>query len=105
MLGVLARSPGPLPAPTLESVWDYLAAANARFRGCRAILDRDQENTAFIEGRLSASAMSAETARDVVAALAQSGRLMAAACRVLYEVPAIGEAYVRCLMAGESVQA
>jgi hypothetical protein len=105
VLGVLARSSGPLSGPTLESVRDYLAAANDRFRGCRAILDRDQENTAFIEGRLPASAKSAETAREVVAAVAQAGRLLAAACRALYEVPTIGEAYLRCLMEGEFVRA
>jgi len=98
VLGVLARSLAPLPSPALESVRDYLGAANARFRGCRAFLDPDLENAAFIEGCLPEAATSAETVRDAVAAVAEAGRLMAAACRVLYEVPEIGEAYVRCLM-------
>jgi hypothetical protein len=104
VLGVLARSRAPLPSPAIESVRDYLRAANARFRGCRAFLDPDQENAACIEGRLPETATSAETVREAVAAVAAASRLIAAACRVLYEVPKIGEAYVRYFLEAEVVR-
>jgi hypothetical protein len=90
----LVRAAGPLTAPLLASLSDFLAVANGKVRGCRAVGDRTQpETVAELETRIAGDSLTTGEIRAAAASLTRTARLVAPACEVLVGQPPVGAFY------------
>jgi len=90
----LVRVTDPLPLPVLASLHDFLAVANGRLRGCRAVGERaERETVAELETRIAGDSATTSKIRAAAASLTRTAHLVAPACEVLVGQPPVGAFY------------
>jgi hypothetical protein len=102
---MLVRPGLAVASPSLASLYDFMAVANGRVRGCRAVLDGtgdDTDTVAVAETRVPFEPLTVADVKAAAILLARAARLVSPACEVLVGQLPVGELYREVLIGDEA---